>query len=388
MIDNILENKFSDKYNVLPDEVKFFLSSELSGQAIIALADEYKLERDEVYRLVFLTVNSNFDFKFLEERIKKLNLTGIGLKNFWIDFLGRLWLPVADYLEKYSDGKINIDLELIKVGGKRELYHDFVEKLADEIIEENIKAIEEEAEEYKQRFNIQEESEYIFNILSNNVISIFNLKSLVAARALNRSFIYLLFNEKSFKEEALRKIMNNNNELIGGEKIIIDDKKLEPTISAWLKDFIKKNGSILFDDLLLVQYLSNSENVKNLSYTEKENLGNVIRLYKNIAFFPESFNDIPPHKWQIFTFDTGEYLEEESSSRKNYTKAIPSEVIKEESGDSNDILSDDNNFKPEYNQNNEELQKLKDMMSSFPPASLERKAIKEEIKRLEKKLIV
>jgi len=388
MTDNILENQFSDKYNLLPNEVQFFLNSELSGEAILSLAEKYKLLADDVYNLVFITVNSVFDFKLLEERIKKLNLSGVSVKNFWADFLGHLWLPVAGYLEKSSDGKINIELELIKAGGKKELYTEGVNALADEIIDENIKEIEREAEDYRKNFDVQEESAYIFDILSSDIITIFNSKSLQAAAGLNRSFIYLLFNEKSFKNEALRAMMNNTKELIGDNKINVDNKQVEPTISAWLKDFIKKHGSILFDDLLLAQYLNSSENIKNLNSKEKENLGNLIRLYKNIAFFPDSFANVPPERWQIFSFDASEYLKNLDNSNKKNINNIPSESEEIKQGDPDDVLNDDNNFKPEYSHDNEELQKLKNMISSFPPASLERKAIKEEIRRLEKKLIV
>ncbi len=109
MITNIMDDKFiSEKYNLLPEEVKFFMSSKLSGRIILDLVKEYKIEEDKVYALAFLIVNSEFDFRLLEEKIKSLNLSGVSLTKFHQDFIGRFLLPIAGFIEESSKGKINI----------------------------------------------------------------------------------------------------------------------------------------------------------------------------------------------------------------------------------------------------------------------------------------
>ncbi len=382
---NIIDNKFNEKYADLPEEAKFFFSSENSGQHILALASEYNLEPDIVYSLVFLVVNSNFDFTLLEEKIKTLNLSGISATRFWQDFIGRLLLPISEAMEESSSGKINIAKVLKNTGAKVEKYQSYVNELKNEIEEDILKMAEEEVENYKNSFDIKEESQYVFDLLAEDILIVLNSKSFEAAAALNRSLIFLLFNADNFKDEALRKIFSNK-QLVGEAKISIDDKQVAPTVSAWLKDFIKKNGSSLFDDLILAQYLNTSENARALQPKEKELLGNLIRFYKNIAFFPESMSQVPPQKWQIFPFDATSYWQEIEGSVKNKSKlGLPteSEMSEEEVESESDVLSE-KNFKPENYDDSEELRNLRELLSSFPPASLERKAIYEEIKRLER----
>ncbi len=165
---------------------------------------------------------------------------------------------------------------------------------------------------------------------------------------------------------------------------------MSPTISAWLKDFIKKNGSNLFDDIVLAQYLNTSENARKLNAKEKELLSSLIRLYKNVAFFPESMSDLPPQKWQIFPFDDSEYWQEVETLTKNGAKPSESELGQDLSNFSDeDVLSekgtsDLEDNKEEKRQADPELQNLQELLASFPPASLERKAIAEEIRRLKK----
>ncbi|MBN2853933.1 hypothetical protein JXK06_00120 [Patescibacteria group bacterium] len=381
---NIIEKQFNEKYAKLPEEAKFFFSSDNNGQNILALADEYKLEPDIVYSLGFLAVNSGFDFNLLEERVKALNLTGITAKRFWQDFIGRLLLPISEVIEESSGGKVNIAKALKEAGGKIENYQKYVNQLKDEIGDKLLKDLTEEAEAYKNSFDIKEESQYVFDLLSDDILIVLKSKSFEAAAALNRSLIFLLFNADDFKDEALRK-MFANKQLIGETKISIDDKQVAPTVSAWLKDFIKKNGSSLFDDLILAQYLNTSENARVLKADDKETLGNLIRFYKNIAFFPESMNEIPPQKWQIFPFDASSYWQELEAPGKNKNKlGLPteSEIFEEEAGAEDDVLSE-KDFKPENHDDGPELKNLRGLLASFPPASLERKAIQEEIKRLE-----
>lgn len=382
---NITDKQFNEKYVDLPEEAKFFFSSEKNGANILALASEYKLEPDIIYSLNFLAVNSGFDFSLLEKKIKTLNLSGISSTRFWQDFIGRLLLPISEAMEESSDGKINIAKALKNTGAKVEKYQSYVDELRNEIEEDILKAAKEEAEAYKNSFDIKEESQYIFDLLAEDVLIVLNSKSFEAAAALNRSLIFLLFNAENFKDEALRKIFTNK-QLIGEEKISVDDKEVAPTVSAWLKDFIKKNGSSLFDDLILAQYLNNSENARVLKPKEKETLGNLIRFYKNIAFFPESMNEIPPQKWQIFPFDATSYWQELEGSVKNKKQlGLPTEpeIIEEDVGESNDVLSE-KDFKPENYDDSAELRNLRELLASFPPASLERKAINEEIKRLQR----
>lgn len=393
MTTNIEDKKFDDNYKFLPEEVKFYMSSDLSGKIILDLAKDYKIDPEVVYSFVYFIVNSNFNFSLLEERIKNLNLSGTSLTKLHQDFIGRFLSPIASIIKKESAGRISIINELRRVGAKEEDYRSFVKELEDEFEEEVLRIVEEEANEYKESFELEEERPYILDLLSHDLISIFDCNSFEAAAGLNRGIIYLLFNEDSFKEEALRKILNNK-ELIGKNKVHVEDKQYDSSVSFWLKDFIKTHGSGMFDDLALAQYLNNSSKTKMLDAQEKSLLGKIINFYKNIAFFPESFSELPPGHWKMFYFDSSEFEKEIEDLLKGGSK---DNLAKKEDkiNTFNDTLEDDslktsNTLKKEEGAlkdeaESDELKKLRNMLSNYPPSSLERKAIQGEIKKLLKK---
>ena len=64
-------------------------------------------------------------------------------------------------------------------------------------------------------------------------------------------------------------------------------------------NFIKKNGSGIFNNLVLIEYLVNSDNAKKLDNKEKELLKKLLLLYRNIKFFPESMPDDNGESWEI-----------------------------------------------------------------------------------------
>jgi len=373
------DKEFNNNFKLLPEEVKFYMGSDLSGRIILDLAKDYKIDSKIVYSFVFLIVNSEFNFSLLEEKMKNLNLSGTSLAKLQQDFIGRFLSPIASFMEKESSGKINILNELKRVGGKADDYKSFVQEL-NELFEEEIQnIIEEEIKSYKNSFNVKEESAYILDLLSNDLISIFDCKCFEASVGLNRGFIYLLSNEDEFKEEALKKILNNK-ELIGKGKIIVEDRQFDSTVSFWLRDFIKSNGSDMFDDLALTHYLNNSNKIKTLNPQEKSLLGKIINFYKNIAFFPDSLAEVPLGRWQIFYFDSSEYEQE----LEGLGKTISQEKKDEEGNDSELFVDslDEDVFEMENKPESEEVKNLKDMLSNYPPSSLERKAIQEEIKKL------
>lgn len=389
MTTNIEDKKFDDKYKFLPEEVKFYMSSDLSGKIILDLAKDYKIDPEIIYSFVYFIVNSEFNFSLLEEKIKNLNLSGTSLTKLHQDFIGRFLSPISSFMKNASSGKINIINELRRVGANEKDYRSFARELENEFEEEVLRIMEEETNEYKENFNVVEESSYILDLLSHDLISIFECESFEASAGLNRGMIYLLFNEDSFKVDVLRKILNNK-ELIGKNKIQVENKQLDPSISFWLKDFIKTHGSGMFNDLALAQYLNNSNKTNTLSAQEKSLLGKIINFYKNVAFFPESFSELPPGRWKMFFFDSSEFEKEIEDLVKGGARnsAAKKEVESEPFVDS---LEDDNltataSFKEkketlEDEVVSDEIKKLKEMLSNYPPSSLERKAIQDEIKK-------
>ena len=432
------EKKFTNKYDLLPEEAKLYYSSDISGDAIVKLVKDYKLEEDKVYALVFLLVNSEFDLELIKNKIKSLNLTGISAKNFYTDFLGYLVFPIEVYIEKKLIKKNEISEELIRLKVNKSKYLSTKDKLQDLIEDKNMEALENAISDFEKTVDPKEERDYVIDILKNNLLEILQTDSLNANLSLNRGFIYLLFNVEGFKSDAIS-IIKNSQSLIGKENIKLDDREVAPSVSNWIRSFIKEEGADLFDDLTLAKYLDRSSNAKKLNSDEKKLLSSLLIFFKNINYFPESMRNTLPENWQIFPFEVEQeefedVLNDEKENNKEVKNHIEKESVESESTkklseeieEVNEILEkkeevikkpkikkeeplkadqkilEKNNKKPvekkeELNLNNnidkreenidrENIINLKNELLKYPPLSLEYKALSSEIKRLEKKI--
>lgn len=188
------------------------------------------------------------------------------------------------------------------------------------------------------------------------------------AEAENLNFnIFSLFSKDGTLQEILSNILLENKEVITPERIIIEDKESSPTISNWLKDFIKINGSEMFDELKMAEYLSSSVNAKKLKQSEKDLLRRLFKLYRNLSFFPDSMGNNPIEDWQIIPVDKVE-------TNKKVSK--PS-VFRDALDDSQPIDKKKLEDIP--------LNELQEALTQYAPSSLEYKAVKQEIEHLKKK---
>lgn len=199
-----------------------------------------------------------------------------------------------------------------------------------------------------------------------------------AAENINFS-IFSLFSKNGALQENLSNILLENQEIITSEHIIIEDREVSPTISNWLKDFIKINGSEMFDELKMAEYLSSSVNAKKLKQAEKDLLRKLFRLYRNLSFFPDSMGSDPIEDWQIIPVDKVE------ESKKVLKPGVFKDVLddsqpavsKEPSLASSQTLPQTSSPSP--------LNELQGALSQYTPGSLEYKAVKQEIEHLKKK---
>lgn len=153
--------------------------------------------------------------------------------------------------------------------------------------------------------------EIILKLFTEGLISAFSLPTSEIS-SLNL-MIFKAFNDYNGLEDKVIYSLYNNEERLTRSNIIIDGKNVEPTIANWLKDFIKINGSSLFNELVLAEYISNSINARSLPLDDKTKLRRLLRLYRNLVFFPESLENVPLEKWAIIpvgeqTFSGSEML--------------------------------------------------------------------------------
>jgi len=179
--------------------------------------------------------------------------------------------------------------------------------------------------------------------------------------------IFQAFNEDDGLEDKVESLLYNNQEKLSEHHIILDGHPASPSIANWLKDFIKKYGSDIFNEVTLAEYLSQSPNIKQIKPEERELVRKVLKLYRNLVFFPESMDSIPLEKWEIFPVTRNESNEPEFSILSN--RALSSE----ENGD------------PELTERQKIIFDLQKTLTKYSPNSLEYKAIHQEINRLSRK---
>lgn len=359
-------SQFAQKLGLLSEEAQFYFSHDFCGDLIIALANEYKLNPDLVYDLVFEVVKNDFNLVSLRQKVTSLGLVGLVQDSFFQDFIGKILLPVSPYLKT-----VDLRGELIKAGGKVEKYQAIVNNFQEIIEDENFKEVDKFLELYDD-IDLQEEHRYVLDILENNLKEALFNSGLKATTTLNAGLIYLLNNDKNFKFEAVRTVLENNETLTAGT-IILEDKAVSGTISNWLKDFIKINGSELFNELTLAEYLSSSANTKKLTAKEKDLLRKLLKFYRHLSFFPESFSDTPVTSWHIIPLDT---QEEEILSARKLVDVLSDEPVKKALPEEAPLVSS-TTLSPE--------KELEEILKQYAVGSFEYKAITQEIERLKKK---
>jgi len=174
-----------------------------------------------------------------------------------------------------------------------------------------------------------------------------------------------------FKKEIRQALMKCNN-ILSKNKILINEQKHSGTIANWLKDYYTKLGMEKVDSLKLNEYLVNSANIKFLSLEEKIKLKKLLDFFENMKvssvlypMFEESFVAVLPNKEiSLMSFEKMEVM--------------PPDILRLYDEVKNISNSEKQNFDDGNN-----IDELKKMVASYPVGSFERKAIEEEIKKLE-----
>jgi hypothetical protein len=215
-----------------------------------------------------------------------------------------------------------------------------------------------------------EVEETILSVFSENFLKIF---SLPAKDIRNFNIItFASFNKNDMLEDKVVDLFYKNPELISNELIELEGRQVKASIANFLKDFIKIHGSDMPDNLVLANYLNNSNNVKKLKPQEKNNLNNVLKTYRNLVFFPESMEGVPLEFWELLpvkgNYKVSDVLDDSEINNNDLINKVE-KPVKEE------VLKD---------LKSSSFEELNKMLSDYKTGSLEYKAIKQEISRLQK----
>lgn len=221
--------------------------------------------------------------------------------------------------------------------------------------------------------------------------------------AINDRLFYILARDEQFKDR-LGRALYENTEKVTEHPIQINKDQVSGTVGNWIKDYIAHYGSQTYDSLTQSKFITSSNNTKNLNSQDRELVHAILKTYINITFFPDSMPSDDGEGWEIIPGGSIEeeiesYEEEEIKSRPlaSETKLVaplsksklpsvtkPVTSLKK----SNDTIKSQPSNQPPLKSTasaSPEVLHLKNMLLQYPPNSLERQAIEEEIKKLEKK---
>jgi|GEM_PF-1185470 len=236
--------------------------------------------------------------------------------------------------------------------------------------------------------------EMVANMFQHNFMSVFEIPDYDIRAKLKTVLlgIVILDDRDKFKK-SLRDALRKNEEKLTSQKLVIDNLKADPTVGNWLADYNRALGTGQVEGLARTEYLVNSKNIKNLNEEEKKRVRFLFDLYERLKLSSQTFegleNEIPLDeegakgviKEGVFesytTTDRQKQIMQMAEDflrerRKIYGKK-PSPLIKSEVKKS---------LTRQASEAEKNLAELRELAATFPPGSLERKAVEEEMERV------
>ncbi len=311
-----MADNFIQKINKLPLDVQDILLVEYGRKIEEEIINNHQINDDEL--IIEELVNQLFLHELKPARLaieleKRFQLNSEAAKKVALDILGRRLLAADDYF------KGEIAKEIKRLGGRSEDYLNDVRKIKEEIKREKSGQEADEPDvvvpsvkdEYLFNFEFKElppeqEKSSSIQVFRQGLIYFLDQVSSELAELLddyNKRLILLIDDDMKFKTN-LEQALYENKDILTDKNISVSGQSFEPTIGNWLKDFISVNGSGIFTNVVLSQYLANSPNTRNLSVEEKRILSKLLILYRNLKFFPQTLENLPPEKWGIIPIET------------------------------------------------------------------------------------
>lgn len=105
---------------------------------------------------------------------------------------------------------------------------------------------------------------------------------------INEKFLYVILYDLNFNEELLNNLYNNKT-IFTETNLQLENKKVPGTVANWLKLFISLFGLKEFNDFTLANFFTQVKEIKNISQSDKNDLESLLKIYRNLKFFPEVY---------------------------------------------------------------------------------------------------
>jgi hypothetical protein len=181
----------------------------------------------------------------------------------------------------------------------------------------------------------------------------------------------------NFKKE-LRQILLECNARLGRDKLLINGQPHEATVANWLKNYYVEVGMGKVDSVKLSEHLGNNKNIRLLSSEEQIVLKNLLKFFENLKvlstefpLFEERFVAVlPDGEINIISGGKAEKIPPQTLKIHKEVESLVNRTTERKLASL--VKSETENG----------LAELKQLAAKYSPGSLERKAIEEEIKKM------
>jgi len=284
-------------------------------------------------------------------------------------------------LGKYQDGKV---VKITQNGKAEEEYK--ISETEKQAIENALHPEEELAKDMDDMefVSIDEKKGEMLEFLKKNIFTE-NYNNKRIEEAANLIIFSILVKDLNFKIE-MEKTLYQNTTKITHKNFVLNKKAKAPSIKNWLRYFIKTHGSGIFNNLELSKFILEADNCEKLDDEEKKTLSKLLHTYRNIKFFPQSMENLPPEQWEIIPLEKKEVKSRASRLVHPPKKKGREALITELKGNIDDYAegSLEREILEEESAKDQEHHKLLLLAKKYPEGSLERRAVEDEIAKLEK----
>ncbi len=240
----------------------------------------------------------------------------------------------------------------------------------------------------------EQQLEAVRAVFREKIATVFQLTDEMSVRAVNEDIMDLLTDKDLEMINELIGLMFANTEQLTAERIVLDGQLVEPTIGHWLELFVRVKGAAIFDTVAMMDFVTNNDNTKNLSASERDWIIKLLTLYRNLKFFPGSQPSNDPATWQIFPLpEDGEEapLPGRSSDKQGQPVSAAAQFLAPMASVAPAPLNYSSSSRPSASAmpaapavsdiSASEALRLQKLLEQFPAGSLERLAIEEELKK-------
>lgn len=299
-------NNLKFKFKDFPKEIEEWFRSNDLNEFVQKISNLYKIDYDVLCDLIIMLIENDFYIGPIEKDIIEIfNVDENTAVSISKDLLGMIFYPANDFIKEFID----IEEELKKRKSTGLNYLSYKERFNLVIERIMINYLSVEIEKYKKQGISEEEISHIKDLFKTTLVDMLKAPAREAISILNANIIYILQSKPVFKEELLRIILQNKEQLTS-QTFKLEGKVTSGTIENWIKDFTIKNPTNVLDNIALSGYMVASPNISLLDNKEKKLVNNLLLLYRNLKGFPQFFANIPIEQWQIFPLDMRDETEE------------------------------------------------------------------------------